>query len=207
MNKNIINFYIYIRKIFNYIFILAINMESKNKTKNNDGNNKNKTKKLKEFKKYSLCFPFHINIKIIKDQKIILDLINSIQKIVSLNSNSFLFGLNTTLNLIQKTKNEETLLFIFHKEKMESLYDLILFRAKFNINTYIYFIDEEWQKKFLEIYKLKKLLSFVLLKNDLNKLIFNQIKTDLMSYNINNDNNKKISTNNIQEIIIQTNKK
>ena len=179
-------------------------MESKSKKKNDDGNKKDKKNKSKIFKKYALCFPFHINIKIIKDQKIILDLFNLIQNIFSLNSKSFLFGLNTTLNLIQKSKNEEKILFIFYKEKMETLYDLLLFRAKFSNNIYIYFIDEECLKKFLELFKLKKLLSFALLKNDINELKFNQINSDLISYNINNDNNKKISINNIQEITIQT---
>ena len=179
-------------------------MEVKN-TKNNSSSNNNdkKKKKFKTVKKYSLCFPFHINIKVIKDQKLILNFINNIQDLLSQKINSFFFGLNSSLNLIQNQKMEEKLLFIFYKNKMETLYDVILFRAKFNTNVYIYFIDEEFQKKFLEIFKLKKLLSFALIKNNLNESKFNEIKNNLDNYNLNNDKNKDFSKNNIQEIIIE----
>ena len=180
-------------------------MKSKNKKNNNTNKNKSdKKNKFKSFKKYSFCFPFHINIKVIKEQKLILDLISNIQNISSSNSISFLLGLNTTLNSIQKSKNEEKLIFIFYKEKMGSLYDTILFRTKYFNNICIYFIEEEWQKKFLEIFKVKKLLSFVLVKNNLNETKFNEIKNNLKSYNINNETNMEISKNNIQEITIET---
>ena len=174
-------------------------MESKKKKNNNT---KDKNTKNKIFKKYSLCFPFHINIKVIKDQKLILNFINNIQDLLSQKINSFFFGLNSSLNLIQNQKMEEKLLFIFYKNKMETLYDVILFRAN-NTNVYIYFIDEEFQKKFLEIFKLKKLLSFALIKNNLNESKFNEIKNNLDNYNLNNDKNKDFSKNNIQEIIIE----
>ena len=177
-------------------------MESKKKKNNNT---KDKNTKNKIFKKYSLCFPFHINIKIINDQNKILDVINKVQNLFSKKTNStFYFGLNSTLNIFQKPNKEEKQLFIFYDEKMESLYDLILFRAKLNSNIFIYFIDKEWQKKFLEIFKLKKLLSFILVKNSINESLFNELKTNLENYNINNDINKEISKNRIQEIIIET---
>ena len=181
-------------------------MEQKNKNKKNNNNNNansDKKKKFKSFKKYSLCFPFHINIKILKEQNHILDLINKIQNLSSIKPISFKFGLNTTLNCIQKSQKEEKLIFIFYKEKMANLFDIILFRAKFNNDISIYFIDEEWQKKFLEIFKIKKLLSFVLLKNDSNKEIFNEIKNSFKSYNINEEINRETSRNNIQEITIE----
>ena len=182
-------------------------MEQKNKNKKNNNNaNTDKKKKFKSFKKYSFCFPFHINIKILKDQKHIIDLINKIQNLSSIKPTPFLFGLNTTLNCIQKPQKEEKLIFIFYKEKIASLYDIILFRTKFIDDLSIYFIDEEWQKKFLEIFKIKKLLSFVLLKNDSNKEIFNEIKNSFKSYNINNENNREISKNNIQELTIEEKK-
>ena len=176
-------------------------MEKKNK-KNNI--NDNKKKKIKSFKKYSLCFPFHVNIKIIKEQKLIVDLLDNIQNLSPSKNNSLYYGLNTSLNLIQSPKKEEKLFFIFYKNKMETLYDLILFRAKFNPNIFIYFIDEEYQKNFLEIFKLKKLLSFVLVKNNLNESQFNEIKNNFDNYNLNNDKNKVISKDNIKEIIIET---
>ena len=168
---------------------------------------KKKNTKNKIFKKYSLCFPFHINIKIINDKNKILDIISKAHNLFSKKINSsFYFGLNSTLNIFQKLNKEEKLLFIFYDEKMESLYDLILFRAKFNSNIFIYFIDKEWQKKFLEIFKLKKLLSFILVKTSINESLFNELKSNLENYNINNDINTEISKNRIQEIIIETNK-
>ena len=179
--------------------------KNKNTIENNNNNTKDKKKKNKIFKKYSLCFPFHINVKIIKDQKKILELINKIQNLFSNKINTFYFGLNTSLNIIQKNNNNEKLLFIFYKENMETLYDLILFRTKYNDKINIYFIDEEIQKKFLEIFKLKKLLSFVLIKNNFNENIFNEIKINLESYNINKENNQELSNNRIQEIIIEKN--
>ena len=179
-------------------------MESKKKKNNNT---KDKNTKNKIFKKYSLCFPFHINIKIINDQNKIIDIINKVQNLFSKKNNSFFyFGLNSTLNVFQKPNKEEKLLFIFYNKDMESLYDLILFRAKFNSNLFIYFIDNEWQKKFLEIFKLKKLLSFILVKNNINESLFNELKSNLENYNINNDTNKEISKNRIQEIIVETKK-
>ena len=179
--------------------------KNKNTIENNNNNTKDKKKKNKILKKYSLCFPFHINIKIIKDQKKILELINKIQNLFSNKINTFYFGLNTSLNIIQKNNNNEKLLFIFYKENMETLYDLILFRTKYNNKINIYFIDEEIQKKFLEIFKLKKLLSFILIKNNFNENIFNEIKINLESYNINKENNQELSNNRIQEIIIEKN--
>ena len=65
--------------------------------------------------------------------------------------NPFLYGLNTTLNCIQNPKKEEKMIFVFYKKNMESLYDIMLFRAKMNKNIFIYFIDDEWQMKFLAI--------------------------------------------------------
>ena len=179
--------------------------KNKNTIENNNNNTKDKKKKNKLLKKYSLCFPFHINIKIIKDQKKILELINKIQNLFSNKINTFYFGLNTSLNIIQKNNNNEKSLFIFYKKNMETLYDLILFRTKYNNKINIYFIDEEIQKKFLEIFKLKKLLSFVLIKNNFNENIFNEIKINLESYNINKENNQELSNNRIQEIIIEKN--
>ncbi len=185
------------------------NNNNNNNTKNKNNNKTDKKKKYKNFKKYSLCFPFHIDIKIINDQKIILFLINTIQNLITQkqnNNNTFLFGLNSTLNCIQKNKKEEKLIFVFYKKQMETLYDLMLFRAKFNKNYCIYFIDEDWQKKFLDIFKLKKLLSFIYLKDNTNDNIFNDIKNKLENYNINNDSNMVISNNVIQEITIESKK-
>ena len=86
---------------------------------------------------------------------------------------------------------------------MESFYDFILFRAKCNKNIHIYFINEIWQKNFIDKFKVKKLLGFVLIKNDINKEIFNEIRKMLESYDLNNDVNKIESKNNIQESTIE----
>ena len=177
-------------------------MKQKLKETKNSGNNK---KKYKSMKRYALCFPFHIDIKIINDQNLILNFINqiTIQNNFSEKTKTLFFGLNSCLNNIQKNDDKEKLVFVFYNKKMESLYDLILFRAKHDINIHLCFIDEIWQKNFIEKFKVKKLLSFILIKNDINKDSFNTIKNLIKNYDLNNDKNKIISKNNIQETTIE----
>ena len=143
-------------------------MEQKLKETKNPGNKK---KKYKSLKRYALCFPLHIDIKIINDQNLILILINqiTIQNNFSEKTKTLFFGLNSCLNNIQKNDTKEKIVFIFYNKKMESLYDLILFRAKYDLNIHLCFIDENWKNMFIEKFKLKKLLSFILVKNDINK--------------------------------------
>ena len=177
-------------------------MEQKNKDAKN---NNSKKKKFKTIKRYALCFPFHIDIKIINEQKLILSLLN--QKLAQNNfsekSKSLFFGLNTCLTHIQKNDDKEKIIFIFYNKKMESFYDLILLRAKYNENVHIYFVNEIWQKNFIEKFKLKKLLSFIVIKNDINQEVFNEIKKLFGNYDLNNDINKIISKNNIQETTVE----
>ena len=169
----------------------------------------NKKRKANSKKIYALCFPFHINIKIINSQDLILDLLNKTQ-----NKNHFsqilktlYFGLNTCLKYIQNNNysDNEKMIFIFYNKQMESLYDLILFRSKNDFNIHIYFIDENWQKNFIDKFRLKKLLSFIIIKNEINKDIFNEIKSVIESYDINKENNKIITKNSIQETIVEFN--
>ena len=179
-------------------------MEQKNK----EGKaSKNKKKKYKTMKRYSLGFPFHINIKIIDDQNLILNLLNQIQinNKFSPKLKSLYFGLNTCLNFIQNNNNDcnEKIMFVFYKKEMESLYDLILFRARYNQNIHIYFINGNWQKNFIEKFKLKKLLGFVLIKNEINKEDFNKINNLIEGYDLNNNKNQIISNNTILETIIE----
>ena len=180
-------------------------MELKKKESKNSNKSNNKKKKYKTIKRYSLGFPFHIHIKIIDDNNLILNLINKIQidNKFSQKIKALYFGLNQCLNYIQKTDNNEKIIFIFYKKEMESLYDFILFRAKCNSNIHIYFINETWQKNFLEQFKLKKLLGFILITNQINEEEFNQINNLVESYDINNNKNQIISNNNIQETIIE----
>ena len=177
-------------------------MEQKNKQ---DKNTTNKKKKNKIMKRYALGFPFHVDIKIISNENSIDNLLNKIiEKENFLQKNKILFfGLNTCLNHIQRNDDKEKLVFIFYNKKMESFYDLFLFRAKYNQNIHIYFINENCQNKFIEKLKLKKLLSFVFIKNDINKEAFNELKTLFESYDLNNDKNKVISKNNIEETTIE----
>ena len=177
-------------------------MEQKSKETKNQGNKK---KKYKSMKRYALCFPFHIDIKILNNQNLILNLINqiTIHNNFSEKIKTLFFGLNSCLNNIQNNDDKEKLVFIFYNKKMESLYDLILFRVKNDINIHLYFIDEIWQKNFIGKFKLKKLLSFVLIKKDMNKESFNKIKNSIENYDLNNDKNKIISKNNIQETKIE----
>ena len=165
----------------------------------------NKKKKYQTIKRYSLGFPFHINIKIIIEQNLISSLLNLLQidKVFSQNAKSLFFGLNSSLYNIQKNDNIERMVFIFYKKQCENIYDLILYRAQTNHNNHIYFINENYQRNFIENFKLKKLLSFVLIKKELNKDVFNQIKNLFEDYDLNNNKNKIISNGNIQETIIE----
>ena len=167
--------------------------------------NSNKKKKYQSIKRYSLGFPFHINIKIIMEESLITKLINlvKIDNNFLPNSQSLFFGLNSCLYNIQKNDNIERMLFIFYKKKSENLYDLILFRAQNNHNNHVYFINEDYQKNFIEKFKLRKLLSFVLIKNELNKDNFNQIKNLFVEYDLNNNKNKIISNGNILETVLE----
>ena len=177
-------------------------MEQNNK---NIKSNNNKKKKSKAIKRYALCFPFHIDIKIINEQKLILPLLNQklTNNIFSEKLKSLFFGLNTCLNHIQQNDDKEKIIFIFYNKKMESFYDLILLRAKYNKNVHIYFVDEIWQKNFIDKFKLKKLMGFILIKNDINKETFNEIKKLFENFDLNNDINKIISKNNIQETTVE----
>ena len=180
-------------------------MEKKNKENKNSNNSNNKKKKYKTIKRFSLGFPFHINIKIISDNNLILNLLNQIQieNKFSQKLKTLYFGLNLCLNYIQRTDNSEKIIFIFYKKEMESLYDLILFRAKCNSNIHIYFLNENYQKNFIEQFKLKRLLGFILIKSSINEEVFNQINNLLESYDLNNNKNQIISNNNIQETMIE----
>ena len=111
-------------------------MEQKNKQNKNITNKK---KKNKIMKRYALGFPFHIDIKIISNENSIDNLLNKIiEKEKFLQKNKILFfGLNTCLNHIQRNDDKEKLVFIFYNKKMESFYDFILFRAKYNHNIHI----------------------------------------------------------------------
>ena len=180
-------------------------MEKKNKENKNFNNSNNKKKKYKTIKRFSLGFPFHVNIKIIADNNLILNLLNQIQieNKFSQKLKTLYFGLNLCLNYIQRTDNNEKIIFIFYKKEMESLYDLILFRAKCNSNIHIYFLNENYQKNFIEQFKLKRLLGFILIKSSINEEVFNQINNLLESYDLNNNKNQIISNNNIQETMIE----
>ncbi len=178
----------------------------KEKSKNVNGKKSNKEKKkYRLIKRYALCFPFHIDIKIINEQNLILNLITQLklENFFSAKLKTLFFGLNTSLNFIQNDNEEEKMIFIFYKKNMENLFDLILFRTKNNKNICIYFIDESYNKKFVEIFKIKKLLSFLLVKKNFNETQFNNIKKNLENYDINKENNKIIKNNNIQETIIE----
>ena len=177
-------------------------MEQKNKEAKS---NNSKKKKSKAIKRYALCFPFHIDIKIINEQKLILSLLNQklTQNFFSEKGKSLFYGLNTCLNHIQQNDDKEKIIFIFYNKKMESFYDLILLRAEYNKNVHIYFMDDIWQKNFIEKLKLKKLMGFILIKNDINNVAFNEIKKLFEKYDLNSDINKIISKDNIQEKTVE----
>ena len=172
---------------------------------NNKSNNKkniylNKKNKVNSFQKYSLCFPFNININVIQDEHLINNILNNLKNWKNYNS-MISFGLNSSLKILQTKNKEEKLIFLFYNKKMTNLYDIILFRSQLNENIKIYFLDNEYIEKFLEIFKIKKCLSFCVTKNNLNANNFNEIKNICSSYNFN------ANSDNINLLNITPNKK
>ena len=171
-----------------------------NKLNNKKNISSNKKNKVNSFQKYSLCFPFNININVIQNEHLINNILNNLKNWKNYNS-MISFGLNSSLKILQTKNKEEKLIFLFYNKKMTNLYDIILFRSQLNENIKIYFLDNEYIEKFLEIFKIKKCLSFCVTKNNLNANNFDEIKNICSSYNCN------ANSDNINLLNITPNKK
>ena len=152
-------------------------------------------KKVQYIKKSSYYFPYHIDIKIISGEKIIQYLQKRVKLIYTFNTNtkhSIKFGLNSIINFINKKKiTNKTLAFIFYNENMESLYDLLLLKNKENNNRNIriIFLDEEYLKEFIDIFKIKSCMGFLINKIQSNEKVFDEIENNLSQYIIDSISN------------------
>ena len=156
--------------------------------------NKNQ-KKLQYIKKLSYYYPFHIEIKIISGENLIQYLLKRIKLIFTFNTNtkrSIKFGLNSIIKYTNKPKNNnKILIFLFFKENMETLYDLLLIKNKENNkNIRIIFIDEEYNKEFIDLFKIKSCLGFSIIKIQNNEKVVDEIENNLSQYFFDIDKNK-----------------
>ena len=152
-------------------------------------------KKFQYIKKLSYYYPFHLEIKIISGENLIQYLLKRIKLIFTFNTNtkhSIKFGLNSIIKYTNKIKdNNKILIFIFYKENMESLYDLILIKTKENNkNIRIIFLNEENNKEFIDIFKIKNCMGFLIIRVESNEKVFDEIEKNLSQYIINIDENK-----------------
>ena len=151
--------------------------------------NTKKQKKLQYLKQTSYYYPFHIEIKIITGENIIEYLKKRIKLIYTFNTNtkkSIKYGLNKINKYINKYNPEnQIIIFIFYKESFITLYDLLLIKNQENKNINIFFIDEDYNKEFLDIFNIKNCLSFSVIKNQSNEKVFNEIESTISQYAIN----------------------
>ena len=148
----------------------------------------NKTqKKLQYIKKLSYYYPFHIEIKIVSGENLVQYLLKRVKLIYTFNTNtkhSIKFGLNSIVKYTNKPKeNNKILIFLFYKENMETLYDLLLLKTKENNkNIRILFIDEEYNKEFIDLFKIKSCLGFSITKIQNNEKVVDEIENNLFFY-------------------------
>ena len=118
---------------------------------------------------------------------------------------SIKFGLNTAIHIIQNDKIEKNLIliFIFYKQSLNNLINLILLKSNNSNNVKIFLIDSNDQKYFLTLFQLKKLLAFTVYKNEYNSKIIDEIFNNFHTYNSNSNEYIPIYKTNIKEISIE----
>ena len=118
---------------------------------------------------------------------------------------SIKFGLNTAIHIIQNDKIEKNLIliFIFYKQSLNNLINLILLKSKNTNNVKIFLIDSNDQKYFLNLFQLKKLLAFTVYKNEYNSKVIDEIFNNFHTYNSNSNEYIPIYKTNIKEISIE----
>jgi hypothetical protein len=147
-----------------------------------------KQKKLQYLKQVSYYYPFHIEIKIISGENIIEYLKKRLKLIYTFNTNtrkSIKYGLNRINKYINKNKAEnEIIVFIFYKESFTTFYDLLILKNQVNKNIKIFFLDEDYNKDFIDIFNIKSCMAFCVLKNQNNEKVFNEIESKITQYAI-----------------------
>ena len=118
---------------------------------------------------------------------------------------SIKFGLNTAIHIIQNDKIEKNLIliFIFYKQSLNILINLLLLKSNNSDNIKIFLIDSNEQKHFLNLFKLKKILAFTLYKNEYNSKVIDEIFNNFHTYNSNSNEYIPIYKTNIKEISIE----
>ena len=98
---------------------------------------------------------------------------------------SIKFGLNTAIHIIQNDKIEKNLIliFIFYKQSLNILINLLLLKSNNSDNIKIFLIDSNEQKHFLNLFQLKKILAFTLYKNEYNSKVIDEIFNNFHTYN------------------------
>jgi hypothetical protein len=147
-----------------------------------------KQKKIQYLKQISYYYPFHIEIKIISGENIIEYLKKRLKLIYTFNTNtrkSIKYGLNRINKYINKNKTEnEIIVFIFYKESFTTFYDLLILKNQVNKNIKIFFLDEDYNKDFIDIFSIKSCMAFCVLKNQNNEKVFNEIESKITQYAI-----------------------
>ncbi len=118
---------------------------------------------------------------------------------------SIKFGLNTAIHIIQNDKIEKNLIliFIFYKQSLNNLINLILLKSNNSNNVKIFLIDSNDQKYFLTLFQLKRLLAFTVYKNEYNSKVIDEIFNNFHTYNSNSNEYIPIYKTNIKEISIE----
>ena len=118
---------------------------------------------------------------------------------------SIKFGLNTAIHIIQNDKIEKNLIliFIFYKQSLNILINLLLLKSNNSDNIKIFLIDSNEQKHFLNLFQLKKIFAFTLYKNEYNSKVIDEIFNNFHTYNSNSNEYIPIYKTNIKEISIE----
>ena len=149
---------------------------------------------------------YFIYSKIISDENNIDYILKRLKLIYNFNKEtrtSIKFGLNSALQIMKNNKNTLNLIFIFYKKSLETLFNLILLKYKELENNKLYFINNDEIKNFNNLFNIKKLLAFTIIKNDKNEKVIEEIKNNLSNYNIFNNELIPIYSTNIKEITIE----
>lgn len=122
---------------------------------------------------------------------------NRLNMILSFNKkakSSIKFGMNHTIKVLEKSmcsdlNSNPPLIFIFYDENLDNLYDLLVLKAT---KARIYFLDYSFLSDFLEIFKIRRLLSFSIVNNDSVNQVYSDIIDKLKPFEVNSESLKKL---------------
>ena len=61
-------------------------------------------------------------------------------------------------------------------------YDLMLIKNQLNNNIKLYFVDEKYDKDFLDAFNIKSCMAFTIIKNQSNEKVYNEIKSKISQH-------------------------